>query len=132
MAQRIPFTKEDEEHIASAGLWGLIAAITSIGTAILGLLLTVAVWTGAGSLLQQIISTTLNLILGVWLLQASNAFRRVALTDVNDEANLLEGFSKLRSYFMLSGIIIIIALVLMGLFLLFLLSCGMMMGSLMR
>ena len=107
--QRIPFTKEDEERIASAAFWGTIAAVTSIGSALLGAALTVASTT-AGSAMGQIISLTISVILGVWLYQASKAFRRVATTDVADEHYLLEGFSKLRNYFMLTGVLIIIGI----------------------
>jgi hypothetical protein len=32
--KRIPFAKEDEERIASAGVWGVIAAVTSIGSTV--------------------------------------------------------------------------------------------------
>ena len=34
-ARRIPFTPEDEERIASAGMWGMIVALVSIASSVL-------------------------------------------------------------------------------------------------
>jgi hypothetical protein len=130
--KRIPFTAEDEERIASAGMWGMIVAIASIVSTLLSLITQVIVAAGApqgGTVLAAaavpgLIGLALVIILGVWLLQASLAFRKVALTDEADEAYLLEGFRKLRNYFMMTGILIIIAL--SGMVLLFCgaLTCG--------
>ena len=126
--RRIPFTREDEERIASAGLWGMIAAITSMVSAGLGAIAAVA-GKGASALVTQVITVTLNLILGVWLYQASQAFRKVALTDEADEHYLLLGFSKLRAYFMMTGILIIIAISLIALVILAALTCGTMLRN---
>ena len=78
--------------IASAGLDLLLSFLNRQGPAIVG----------------QLVSTTLYVILGIWLLQASSAFRKVATTDVADQAHLLEGFTKLRNYFMMTGIVAIV------------------------
>jgi hypothetical protein len=121
--RRIPFTREDEEKIASAGTWGMIAAITSMVSTGLGAIAAVAS-KGGGALITQVIAVTLNLILGVWLYQASQAFRKVALTDEADEHYLLLGFSKLRAYFMMTGILIIIVISLVALVILGALTCG--------
>jgi hypothetical protein len=126
--RRIPFTREDEEKIASAGLWGLIAAITSMVSTALGAIAAV-VGKGGGALVTQVIAVTLNVILGVWLYQASQAFRKVALSDEADEHYLLLGFSKLRAYFMMTGILIIIAISLVALGLLAALTCGAMLRN---
>lgn len=127
--RRIPFTREDEERIASAGLWGMIAAVTSITSTALGVVVAV-MSRDATNVMRQIIGLVLNTILAVWLLQASTAFRRVALTDEADQHHLLVGFSKLRSYFMMTGILIFIAFGLVVLLVLGAVTCGAMMRGL--
>lgn len=126
--RRIPFQKEDEERIASAGIWGMIAAVTSIGSTLIGAVVAL-MGKGTTALFTQTISITLNIILGIWLLQASSAFRKVATTDEADQHYLLLGFAKLRAYFMMTGIIIIIAVSLAVLAFLGALTCGAMMRS---
>ncbi len=126
--RRIPFQKEDEERIASAGVWGMIAAVTSIGSTVIGAVVAL-MGKGTTALFTQVISITLNIILGVWLLQASAAFRKVATSDEADQHYLLLGFAKLRAYFMMTGIIIIIAVSLAVLAFLGMLTCGAMLRS---
>lgn len=136
--RRIPFTVGDEERIASAGLWGVIVALTSIVSSVLGVgtsLLTLSRLPGEVarsmaylSLIPAGIGLTVQVLLGVWLLQASLAFRKVALTDGADQQHLLRGFAKLRNYFMLIGVLIIIVVTLGVLALAGALTCG----SLMR
>jgi len=125
-ARRIPFSPADEERIASAGLWGMIVAITSMVSTALSTVTAVVQVLRVGSinpeldhyrpfmmlgvLVPGLVSLTLVLILGIWLLQASQAFRKVALTDTADQHYLLLGFRKLRNYFMMMGILIIIAI----------------------
>jgi hypothetical protein len=104
--RRIPFTAEDEDRIASASIWGIIAAVTA--------LVSQAVQSGAAFLagqhlvmwVSQGIALVLTALLSLWLIQACLAFRAVARTDVADKAFLLRGFDKLHHYFMTIGIII--------------------------
>jgi hypothetical protein len=134
-ARRIPFTPEDEERIASAGMWGIIVAVTSIASSILSTIasaILVARSPVPGAMvgvviIPGLIGVVIGVILGIWLLQASMAFRKVALTDEADQHYLLVGFHKLRNYFMMMGIILIIAVA--GSVLLFCgaLTCGAMM-----
>jgi hypothetical protein len=126
--RHIPFAKEDEERIASVGVWGVIAAVTSIGSTVLSAVVAL-MGKGASALFTQVIAVTLNLILGIWLLQASSAFSKVATTDEADQHYLLLGFAKLRAYFMMTGIIIIIAVSLGVLLLLGALTCGTLLRS---
>jgi hypothetical protein len=116
-ARRIPFSPEDEERIASAGLWGIIVAITSIASSVLSVIgvvvLAFKMPTGAGAimgaaLIPGLIGLIIGVVLAVFLLQASTAFRKVALTDEADQHYLLLGFGKLRNYFMMMGIVIIV------------------------
>lgn len=109
--KRIPFEKEDEERIASAGGWGIVVALTTIASAISGPLVALVRSEHLGTLLGQLLVGLFTLLLGLWLWQASRAFRKVALTDENDQAFLMEGFLKLRNYFRLQGILFIVVLV---------------------
>lgn len=110
--KRIPFTREDEERIASAALWGTIVAVGSIASSMLGFILVIVRTPVALQLGSQLISLTITVLLGIWLYQASAAFRRVARSDIADQHYLLEGFRKLRAYFMTTGILIIVAIAL--------------------
>lgn len=115
-AKRIPFTEEDERRIGSAATWGMVVSITSIATALLSVAVTgeqvaamvqlAGLWAAA-----PFIQALLTILFDVWLLQASLAFRKVAITDEADQAHLLAGFRKLRAYFMVQVILIILAVV---------------------
>jgi hypothetical protein len=127
-ARRIPFAPEDEERIASAGLWGMLVGIVSIATALLTSVFAVVqamkvsnmgseLGALGGGVSSAVIGTTavmmviylaVTVLLAVFLLQASAAFRKVALTDEADQHYLLVGFTKLRNYFLTLGIIIIV------------------------
>jgi len=116
--RRIPFTDDDERRIASAATWGLIVAGSSIATALVTLVLQAQLYFGPAAHLlafmgPAIIITTvqslLSLLFNVWLLQASLSFRKVAITDEADQAHLLTGFRRLRGYFMIQVIVILLA-----------------------
>jgi hypothetical protein len=100
----------------------MIAAVVSIASAVLGTIITMV--SSGGSIVGEVIKLPIAIILGIWLYQASVAFRKVALTDVADQAYLLEGFSKLRNYFMMVGIVLIVVISLAVLGLLGALMCG--------
>lgn len=114
-ANRIPFTEEDERRIASAATWGMIVALTSIAAGVLSLLVQSSLMLRFGSLdkalLVPLVQAGITVMINVWLLQASQAFRKVALTDEADQAYLLQGFRKLRGYFMVQVILILLAIV---------------------
>lgn len=112
-AKRIPFSEEDERKIASAATWGLVVSLTSIGTAVLSAIATLSL--DVEFVAIQALPAALSVLLNVWLLQASLAFRKVALTDVADQAFLLQGFRRLRGYFMFQ-VLLIVGGVLLGLF----------------
>lgn len=99
-AKRIPFTEEDERKIGSAAIWGMIVSITSVITGTLTLLAELAIARASLSLLLPILATAFGVLINVWLLQASLALRKVATSDVADQAHLLSGFRRLRTYFM--------------------------------
>ncbi len=114
--KRIPFTPEDERAIASASTWGLIVAGTSLATGLLSLLVQVPValkLAGMSALIAlPILQAAFTVLINVWLLQASIAFRKVALTNEADQAFLLEGFRQLRAYFMIQVVLILVAVAL--------------------
>ena len=124
-AARIPFSAMDESRIASAASWGLITAVTSLVsiaiTSVVTLpqmfelmsspLLGAMAGGGAAAILVAFVVTAL---LDVWLIQASLAFRKVALTDVADQHYLIEGFGKLRNYFLVMGIMLILVAIFMA------------------
>ena len=125
-ARRIPFAPEDEERIASAGLWGMLVGIVSVATALLTSIFGVVqalkvsdMTRGLGghgmggavigtTVVMMVIYVSIVVLLAVFLLQASAAFRKVALTDEADQHYLLVGFAKLRNYFLTMAIIIIV------------------------
>lgn len=118
-ARRIPFTADDERRIASAATWGLIVAISSIATALVSLVVTAQQSFGgshreltmASGYAFSAIQALLTILFNAWLLQASLSFRKVAITDEADQAHLLAGFRKLRAYFMLQVLMIVLAAV---------------------
>ncbi|MCH9682999.1 MAG: hypothetical protein K0V04_16305 [Deltaproteobacteria bacterium] len=114
-AAHIPFTDEDERKIASAATWGMIVAITSISTGAISLLMQLSVMSSLPSgmkalVLVPVVQAAVTILLNLWLLQASLAFRKVALTDEADQEYLLAGFRKLRAYFMVQVILILVAI----------------------
>ena len=56
------------------------------------------------------IQAAFTVLINVWLLQASLAFRKVALTDEADQAYLLAGFAKLRAYFLIQLVLIFVGI----------------------
>lgn len=116
--RRIPFTPEDESRIASAATWGTIVSVCSlIGGAItlVTSLVTLSSFPGGvpgGELvtIASLVIVGVTTMLNVWLLQASGAFRKVAATDEADQQYLLEGFRKLRLYFEVQVVLILLLL----------------------
>lgn len=114
--RRIPFLEEDERRIASAAFWGMIVSITSIATAAISIATEGIDALGMISLMgpmaaAPVVYAFLQILFNVWLLQASLAFRKVAATDDGDQAHLLVGFRRLRAYFMVQVILILVAIV---------------------
>jgi len=119
--RRIPFTKEDEDRIAGASTWATLVAIVamvsagiSAGLTALGTLRFLGLDSPLhllGRLGGSVASLVLTVLLGIWLIQSSAAFRKVARTDVADKAYLLLGFSKLHKFFLVTGIALIMMIV---------------------
>lgn len=108
--RRIPFTKQDEDRIAGASTLGTLVAIIFIVSTLIssGLSGMFAARAGLGLMisagLSNLLSLVLVVLLGILLMQASSAFRKVARTDEADKAYLLRGFAKLHKFFLILGI----------------------------
>jgi hypothetical protein len=103
---RIPFTVEAEKQLKTLSFWLNIVAWLNILGGIIDLLnLTLATRN-----LAHVFNAILHFALGTWAYQAANAFRSVATTDVADQAYLVEGFTKLRSLFLVQGVLILVGL----------------------
>lgn len=122
--RRIPFTKEDEDCIASAALWGTIAAVASLGSTAINTALSLIYRAPLKQLIGKGIGFVVTLLLCIWLLQACSAFRKVARTDIADKAYLLYGFKKLHHYFLITGVLmsILFVLIIIGVILAFVLG----------
>ncbi len=103
---RIPFTPEAEAQLRRLSFWlGLVGWINVVAAAlnVLNLLLPTR---STGHLFNAVI----NGLVGAWSLQAAQAFQSVATSDVADQAYLVRAFIKLRSIFLLQGLMVLIAL----------------------
>jgi hypothetical protein len=114
---RIPFTLAAEKQIATLSFWltviGWLGGIAA-GMIIVSLLL-------PSRNLGLLVDLIVYIAIATWSFQAARAFKNVATTDVADQAYLVEGFSKLRSIFLLQGVMILIGLAFLSAVLLFLL-----------
>ena len=111
---RIPFTAEAEAQIKRLSFWlsviGWLNAV-AVGFDVLNLVLT--------RNLGQIANAFVHGLVATWSLQAARAFKEVATTDTADQANLVQGFTKLRAVFLLQGVMILIGLAFLAAVLLF-------------
>jgi hypothetical protein len=116
--RRIPFTKADENRIASASTWASLAAIILLLASVVEL--GVAGYNfvrmgigphGLANIPGKLLALVFSVLLAIFLMGSSSAFRKVARTDVADKAYLLQGFSKLHKFFIFTGISLIIMIV---------------------
>ncbi len=113
---RIPFTAAAEAQIKSLSFWLTVVGWLNILAAVGDVLNLLPPQRNLG----QIVNLLLHIALASWSLQAARAFRNVATTDVADQAYLVEGFTKLRSIFLLQGLLIIVGLAFVAATILFL------------
>jgi hypothetical protein len=113
---RIPFSAAAETQIKSLSFWlkivGWLNAFAAGGD-----ILNMFSQRNAGQFANLILHTAV----AYWSLQASKAFLNVATTDSADQAYLIQGFAKLRSIFLLQGLLILVAFAFVGAAILFLL-----------
>ena len=117
---RIPFTIEAENQIKTLSFWLTVVGWLNIAAAVIDLINLVLPQRNFG----QIANLVLHILVGMWSLQAAKAFQSVATTDVADQAYLVQGFSKLRSIFLLQGVLILVGLAFVAAVLLFLVLHG--------
>jgi len=103
---RIPFTVAAEKQLKTLSFWlalvGWLNVIAGVSD-----LLNLALPTRN---IAHVLNAILHFALGAWSLQAAKAFKNVATTDVADQAYLVQGFTKLRSIFLLQGILILVGM----------------------
>ena len=61
----------------------------------------------------------IHVAVATWALQGSTSFKKVAVTDTADQAYLVQGVARLRSLFLLQGLLVIVALAFIAAALLF-------------
>jgi hypothetical protein len=117
---RIPFTAAAEGQIKSLSFWLAVVGWLNIVAAAGDIINLIMPQRNLG----QVFNLILHVALASWSLQAARAFKSVATTDVADQAYLVQGFTKLRSIFLLQGILIIVALAFVAAVVLFLVLPG--------
>jgi len=113
---RIPFTIEAEKQIKTLSFWLTVVAWLNVAAAVF-VVVNLALPARNLGLVADLI---LYVALATWSFQAARAFRNVAETDVADQANLVQGFSKLRSIFLLQGVLVLVGMAFVTAVLLFL------------
>ena len=112
---RIPFTLEAENQIKALSFWLTIVGWLNLAGAVIDVVnMAWPAWN-----LGQIVNLILHIAVGVWSLQAARAFQDVATTDVADQAYLVRGFTKLRSIFLLQGVLILVGVAFLAAVILF-------------
>jgi hypothetical protein len=114
---RIPFTVAAENQIKSLSFWLTIIAWLNAVVAV-GDLINMVLQRNPG----QVVNLILHIALTAWSFQAAVAFKAVATTDVADQAYLVQGFGKLRSIFLLQGVLVLVGLAFVAAVLLFYLT----------
>jgi hypothetical protein len=117
---RIPFSAEAEGQIKSLSFWLAVVGWLNVIAAVGDFVNLVLPQRNLGLIFNLI----LHLAVATWSLQASRAFKSVATTDVADQAYLVQGFTGLRSIFLLQGVLIIVALAFVTAVVLFLVVYG--------
>src|SRR5262245_15254382 len=118
---RIPFTLEAEGQIKSLSFWLTVVGWLNIAAAVIDAVNMVFPGRTLGC---QLIALLLHAAVAAWSLQAAGAFKNVATTDVADQSYLVQGFAKLRSIFLLQGVIILVGMAFVAAVLLFLVFHG--------
>ena len=135
--REIAFTAEEESNLRAMarymGIAGILLIVTALFQTIAQLVKAfvaplihhmpnqVTTGRGAGMLCGALIGIGLAALLGGALITAGRAFKRVVDSNDADQANLADGFRKLRLYFLVKGVLFIA---------MFLLCClGLMFGA---
>jgi hypothetical protein len=117
---RIPFTAAAEAQIKSLSFWLAVIGWLNVIAAAADVLNVVLPQRNLG----QFVNLILHIAIATWSLQAARAFKSVATTDLADQAYLVQGFTKLRSIFLLQGLLIVVGLAFVAAVVLFLVLHG--------
>jgi hypothetical protein len=117
---RIPFTIGAENQIKALSFWLTVIGWLNVVAAVIVVLNLVLPARNLGLIVDLI----LYVAIGTWSLQAAKAFKNVATTDVADQAYLIEGFTKLRSIFLLQGLLVLVGMAFVAAVFLFLVLHG--------
>lgn len=102
----IPFTKAQEQTILTLVLLMRVGAIASI----VRVVIVVAAAVYAGDFVSASVDSLLSLAFAILILQGATAFHKVATTDVDDQRLVVDGIDKIRTLFLIKGILNLIAL----------------------
>jgi len=117
---RIPFTVQAENQIKTLSFWLAVVGWLNVAAAVIAVINLILPARNLGQILNVIIHGAI----GAWALQAAQAFKNVAVTDLADQAYLVQGFTKLRSIFLLQGVMILVGMAFIAAVLLFLVLHG--------
>jgi general stress protein CsbA len=117
---RIPFSAEETATISSMARFMAIAGFLSIAGGVLNLVNVILTMVlieapGAQKAMQAcggLIGIAIVAALGGLLIMAGGAFKKVAETDDADQAHLVDGLGKLRTYFVIKSVLIILVVLL--------------------
>lgn len=102
----IPFTKAQESAILTLVLLMRVGAIASI----VRVVVVVGSAALAGSFVSAGVDSLLSLAFAILILQGAAAFHKVATTDVDDQRLVIDGIDKVRTLFLIKGILNLLAL----------------------
>jgi hypothetical protein len=120
----IPFTPEDDKNLSGMARFAMLAGIAAIVGAVLQAISQMVRMvlvdsplgnTGPQMALQAcggLLFVGIAGVLAVFLFKASNAVKKVVETDDADQQNLVAALDALKTYFMVKGILAVLALVL--------------------
>jgi hypothetical protein len=117
----IPFTPEDDANLSGMARFAMFAAIAAVVAAFLQAIVqivqAVVVETPMGNTGANVAGQVCGAVIGIgiagllafFLFKASNAIKKVVETDDADQQNLVAALGSLKAYFMVKGIIAIVA-----------------------
>jgi hypothetical protein len=117
---RIPFTPEDEANLSGMARYAKLAGVALLLSVLFNLAggIIAALATRGDQMLIQlgiaigsaVIGLGVAAVLAAFLFRAGNAITKVVTTDGADQEHLVDAFRGLRGYFMVNGILIILAI----------------------
>ena len=106
--QRIPFTKEDEQTILAMCKAMRVAAVANVVASLINTFVSMSAGNGGG-----MIGVLIQAAFATLLFQAASHFQKVAQTDDDDQRHVAAGLDQLRMLFLVKGVFVILALIMM-------------------